>query len=78
VPAGGRVVRGDVNIGELNAELGLSIPEEDFTTVGGFVFGLLGRLPMVGDRATGGGAHFTVRSMEGRRIRSLVVEVDPG
>ena len=78
VPPGGRVVRGDTNIGELNADLGLTIPEEDFTTVGGFVFGLLGRLPAVGDRAAGGGALFTVRSMEGRRIRSLVVEVDPG
>ena len=50
LPPGARVVAGDVNIGELNAELGLRIPEEDFTTVGGFVFGLLGRLPVVGDQ----------------------------
>jgi len=74
IPAGGRVIAGDLNIGEVNTELGLTIPEEDFTTVGGYVFGRLGRLPIVGDKVTGAGATFTVRSMDGRRIRSLLVE----
>lgn len=74
IPAGGRIIAGDLNIGEVNAELGLVIPEEDFTTVGGYVFGRLGRLPLVGDKVTGAGATFTVRAMEGRRIRSLIVE----
>jgi len=74
IPAGGRIIAGDLNIGEVNAELGLTIPEEDFTTVGGYVFGRLGRLPIVGDKVTGAGATFTVRSMDGRRIRSLLVE----
>ena len=74
IPAGGRIIAGDLNIGEVNAELGLAIPEEDFTTVGGYVFGRLGRLPLVGDKVTGAGATFTVRAMEGRRIRSLIVE----
>lgn len=69
-----RLVPGDANISELNAELDLTIPEEDYTTVGGFVFGMLGRLPVAGDRVTGGGAHFTVREMDGRRIRTLSVE----
>ena len=76
--AGAQLVPGDANIGELNEELALSIPEDDYTTVGGFVFGALGRLPVVGDRVTGGGAQFTVREMEGRRIRMLSVEVLPG
>ncbi|MBM3885441.1 MAG: HlyC/CorC family transporter [Gemmatimonadetes bacterium] len=74
IPAGGRIIAGDLNIGEVNAELGLAIPEEDFTTVGGYVFGRLGRLPIAGDKVTGAGATFTVRSMEGRRIRSLLIE----
>lgn len=74
IPAGVRIIAGDLNIGEVNAELGLAIPEEDFTTVGGYVFGRLGRLPLVGDKVTGAGATFTVRAMEGRRIRSLIVE----
>ena len=74
VAAGARLVPGDANISELNAEMELTIPEEDYTTVGGFVFGLLGRLPVVGDRVSGGGAQFTVRVMDGRRIQLLSVE----
>ncbi len=72
--SGAQVVPGEANISEVNAEYELSIPEEDYTTVGGFVFGLLGRLPVVGDRVVGGGAAFVVREMEGRRIRTLVIE----
>ena len=33
------------NIGELNEQFGLDVPDEDATTIGGFVFGILGRLP---------------------------------
>jgi CBS domain containing-hemolysin-like protein len=76
--SGARTVPGDSAISEVNAELELSIPEDDYTTVGGFVFGLLGRLPVVGDRVVGGGASFTVRAMDGRRIESLSIEVLPG
>jgi putative hemolysin len=71
-------VPGDSNISEVNAEYGLTIPEEDYTTVGGYVFGMLGRLPIAGDRVTGGGATFVVKEMEGRRIRMLVIEVVAG
>jgi putative hemolysin len=74
---GAKVVPGDSNISEVNAEFGTTIPSEDYTTVGGYVFGLLGRLPVAGDRVTGGGAHFIVREMEGRRIRVLSIEVVP-
>ncbi|MDH5235590.1 MAG: hemolysin family protein [Gemmatimonadota bacterium] len=75
--AGARLVPGEAHIGEVNEELGLTIPEEDYTTVGGFVFGLLGRLPVVGDRVNGGGAQFTVREMDGRRIKLLSIEMRP-
>ncbi len=74
---GTKVVPGDANISEVNAEFSLTIPDEDYTTVGGFVFGMLGRLPVAGDRVTGGGAHFTVREMDGRRIKLLTLEVVP-
>jgi CBS domain containing-hemolysin-like protein len=72
---GARTIGGDANISELNAELGLTIPEDDYTTVGGYVFGVLGRLPVVGDRVNGGGAQFTVRAVDGRRVKTLSVEV---
>jgi len=53
----------------------LSVPDDDYTTVGGFVFGALGRLPQVGDRVTAGNAVIVVREMDGRRIESLEVDL---
>ena len=69
------IVPGRTNIGELNERFGLSVPDEDYTTIGGFVFGALGRLPVVGDRVTAGGAVFTVPEMDGRRVDSLAVDL---
>jgi CBS domain containing-hemolysin-like protein len=69
------IVPGNANISELNERFGLSVPEDSYTTIGGFVFGALGRLPLAGDRTTAGGAVFTVRQMDGRRIESLAVDL---
>lgn len=68
-------VPGSMGISELNERYGLSVPDDDYTTVGGFVFGALGKLPVAGDRITAGGAVFTVREMDGRRIDSLAVDL---
>jgi CBS domain containing-hemolysin-like protein len=73
--AGETVIPGTTNIGELNERFGLDVPEDDATTIGGYVFGVLGRLPQPGDRVIAGGAIFTVREMDGRRIESLAVDL---
>jgi putative hemolysin len=73
--SGETVVPGSTNIGELNDHFGLSVPDTDATTIGGFVFGILGRVPQPGDRVIAGGAIFTVRSMDARRIDSLAVDL---
>jgi CBS domain containing-hemolysin-like protein len=69
------IVPGATNIGDLNARYGLNVPDEDYTTIGGFVFGVLGRLPVPGDRVTAGNAIFTVREMHARRVESLAVDL---
>jgi CBS domain containing-hemolysin-like protein len=69
------VVPGSTNIADLNERFALNVPDEDYTTIGGYVFGALGRLPVVSDRVTAGGAVFTVREMEGRRIETLAVDL---
>jgi CBS domain containing-hemolysin-like protein len=72
---GGEVlVSGDLNIGELNERLGLAVAENEFATIGGYIFGTLGRVPRVGDRVTAGGATFVVRSVEGRRAEQIAVK----
>jgi CBS domain containing-hemolysin-like protein len=69
------LVPGATNIADLNDRFGLAVPQDDYSTIGGFVFGVIGRLPVVGDRATAGGAIFTVREMDGRRIETLAVDL---
>lgn len=67
------LVPGSLNIGEFNERFGLHVPDTDYTTIGGVVFGALGRLPVVGDRVTAHGATFTVKELDGRRIETLAV-----
>jgi len=73
---GDTLVPGQMEIGDLNEQHGLHVPDEDYTTVGGFVFGALGRLPQVGDRVSGGGATWTVKEMDGRRIAIVEMKRD--
>ncbi len=73
--AGETMVPGSTHIGELNEHFALTVPDADYNTIGGYVFGVLGRLPQIGDRVIAGGAIFTVREMEGRRIESLSVDL---
>ena len=72
------IVPGATDVAELNERYGLHVPEEDYTTIGGFVFGALGRLPTVGDRVAVGGAVFSVTEMDGRRVDSLAVNLNGG
>ncbi|MFL5517822.1 MAG: transporter associated domain-containing protein, partial [Gemmatimonadales bacterium] len=43
----------------------------DYTTMGGYVFGQLGRLPRVGDRVAVGSFTLEVVEMDGRRVKTL-------
>jgi putative hemolysin len=44
------LVDGRINIEDLNAKLGLNIPHEEFETLGGYVYGLMGKVPKAGDK----------------------------
>ena len=59
---------GGAEIREVNAALGLTLDDTDYSTIGGLVFGQLGRLPKVGDTAAVKGGVFEVVAMEGRRV----------
>jgi CBS domain containing-hemolysin-like protein len=74
-PGADVVVPGAMHIGELNERYGLDVPDDEYTTIGGYIFGALGRLPTVGDRVTASHAVFTVKSMDGRRIEALAVDL---
>lgn len=65
------VLDGAAEIKDVNAAHGLQLPAADYNTVGGLVFGALGRLPKPGDRVTVGTASFEVVEMMGRRVAKV-------
>jgi magnesium and cobalt transporter len=58
-------------ISEFNSEHGENLDDSDYTTIGGYVFGQLGRLPRPGDRVPAGTHALEVVEMEGRRVKAL-------
>jgi CBS domain containing-hemolysin-like protein len=75
LPGSDVVLPGAMNIGELNERFGLAVPDDEYSTIGGYIFGALGRLPVTGDRVQASHALFTVRGMVGRRIDALAVDL---
>src|SRR5581483_7030207 len=51
-------IPGATPLGEVNAAFGLELDDRDYTTIGGYVFGAIGRLPRAGDRVAVKGAVF--------------------
>jgi putative hemolysin len=70
-------IHGTFPVDDFNEEFGQSLPSEDYHTMGGFVFGLLGRAPEPGDAAEHDGCRFKVLEVEGSRIERLEVEFVP-
>jgi CBS domain containing-hemolysin-like protein len=66
-------VSGMFPIDEFNERFGTELPDEDYHTVGGFVFGQLGRAPQPGDEVSWNGLRFDVVEVEGNRIEKLGV-----
>ncbi len=62
------LVDGNVTISDLNEEIGLRLPEEEFETVGGLIYDLVGSLPEKGRTLEYKGIRFTVHKIEGQRI----------
>jgi len=60
-------------IDEFNERFGTELPEEDFHTVAGFVFGQLGRAPEPGDDVAYDGLRFDVLEVDGNRIEQIAV-----
>jgi CBS domain containing-hemolysin-like protein len=63
------VLAGATPVEEVNETYHLGLEEGEYTTLGGLLFGALGRLPRVGDRVSlPGGAVFEIVAMEGPRV----------
>jgi magnesium and cobalt exporter, CNNM family len=71
----GRVrIDGTFPIDDFNEQFGQELPQEDYHTVAGFVFGQLGRAAEKGDEVIHDGLRFEVVEVDGPRIERLEVE----
>ena len=70
-------IDGTFPIDDFNEQFDRAIPVEDYHTIAGFVFGLLGHAPAEGDEVDSDGLRFQVLEVEGSRIERLEVEFLP-
>jgi CBS domain containing-hemolysin-like protein len=68
---GDLLVDGGMAVDDLNDMLSIDLPAQDWDTIGGFLLGTLGHVPVEGEVVDHDGYRFTARRVEGRRV-SLV------
>ena len=71
---GRMLIHGTFTIDDFNEQFAQDLPQEDYHTVAGFVFGALGRAAETGDEVEHDGMRFTVVEVDGPRIERLEVE----
>jgi len=67
------MVSGQSGLDEVNELLDVSLQSKEFNTLGGFVFGLFGRLPKVGEQLKYKSLKFEVLELEGRKIEKVKI-----
>jgi CBS domain containing-hemolysin-like protein len=78
-----RLANGDVRVtakmpvDELNELVGAELPDGDWDTVGGLVFGHLGHVPIEGESVDVDGVRLTAEKVQGRRINRVRVSKIP-
>jgi putative hemolysin len=75
LPNGDVIVDARMNIDDVNEQLALNLPTEDFESIGGYTFGLFGRVPMPGEHVSiDGGVTLVVEKTSGRRLLSVRIK----
>ncbi len=67
------MVAGQAEIDEVNELLGTNLQTKEFNTIGGFVFGLFGRMPRVGEQLRYKDLKFEVLELDGRKIDKIKI-----
>ncbi|HEV7192687.1 MAG TPA: hemolysin family protein [Jatrophihabitantaceae bacterium] len=71
---GGAVdVDGKLNLDEIAELTGLELPEGPYTTIGGYLMAVVGRLPQIHDTVVHDGFRLEVTDVEGRRAARIVI-----
>ncbi len=72
-PDGSYLVDGLVSIDRVQSKFNLLLKGQGYTTIGGLVFGLLGREPKVGDKIQLGSIIFEIQEIERKRIKTIKI-----
>jgi putative hemolysin len=71
-PEGHVLIDGGASIDEVNERFGMDLSSEDFDTIGGYIFGTLGRVPQTGDEIhVDGSGDLRVEETEERRVTTV-------
>jgi len=60
-----------INLDDLVEETGLTLPADDFDTLGGYVFDLFGKIPVKFEKISAKGIDFIVQDMDGHKIKTV-------
>jgi CBS domain containing-hemolysin-like protein len=62
------LIEGAVSLDDVNAHLGTNISHDEYDTIGGYLFGVIGRMPRIGDGIDEAGFRLCVEELDGRRV----------
>lgn len=65
------VIKADISLEEINEQFELGLPEEDYDSLGGYVFNTLGRVPISGDIVENECMRIEVITVLNRRVMSI-------
>jgi CBS domain containing-hemolysin-like protein len=71
LPNGESMVDASMSISDFNSYFKMNLDEEEYDTVGGFMFGTLERVPNLGESLAVDGWNLIVEGLEGRRITAI-------
>ncbi len=74
---GSITLEGATTLADFNHRFDVELDDADYTTLGGFLFGQLGRLPREGDHLTVGRFEFQIAAMAGRRVNTVKMVILP-
>ncbi len=73
IPSGEFIVPGRMEVGRFEEEMGIALPEGDYSTLGGMLISLAERIPAEGESFSVPGAEFTVTAASERAVKEVRV-----
>ena len=68
---------GMASLEDSGERIGINFEDEELVTIGGYVFNLLGRLPVVGDTVEDDNCVYSVLEIDGARIKKVRLKIKP-